>query len=354
MTSFRYVAALAISLVLLDGAAMAQGTKPPLLDADGLLPPRHDPASVPAADGSQDKVPAVPMTERTRQAIGLFDSGAVSERHYDLINCLDGMTFGFANDPQAHLPAFFQALRKDGPTDEALVRRFLQVFQNSPEARNAFAKKAGLDAARLDADAIRTGIDRLISSRTIQNMPPPGSTCPPAPRPGASFFWDNKEWFVPAAGRAFRDPAVVAFQVRQWEQHLLEPAARDAKAIGFDDDGPGVFLLAFIRSNPGQVSQELRRLMNAKQPPETLVAGGAPRSWSKVPDTLAKAAPEQVALEKWRELLLWQAICRGNGNRMRSRTIAFYERHLADRFVLFDRNKVDDPENCKPEKTSLR
>src|SRR5258708_6184410 len=61
----------------------ALDAKQPKLDADGLLPPSHGPENVPAHDGSL--VPAVTMSERARQLMALFNSGAASERYYDLI-----------------------------------------------------------------------------------------------------------------------------------------------------------------------------------------------------------------------------------------------------------------------------
>lgn len=73
----------------------------PSLDQDGLLPPRHNPASVPPADkpdttNPRELVPAVRMSGETCTAIRLFDASTQSERHYDLVNCLDGLTLGLA------------------------------------------------------------------------------------------------------------------------------------------------------------------------------------------------------------------------------------------------------------------
>jgi hypothetical protein len=331
------------------GPAVAQSPKAPALDAEGLLPPDHDPRSVPANDGSGN-VPAVPISDRTNKAIQLFDSGSKSERHYDLVNCLDGITFGFANHPQASLPGFFRDLRKDADANEALVRRFVEVFQASKDAWSAFAKKAGLSASDLSADAVGRGIDKVIANVSLENWKPAGSNCSPpptsGPAPGQSFYYDNYTWFHPAARRAFRDPAVVAFQVRRWEKRYLDPAARDAKAMGFEGD-PGVFLMAFIWSNPGEVS--VGHLQNSKAPPAMLRAGGKDWSWNTPPAALSK-----VSKERWRQLLLWQAICRGEkGERMRSRTIAFYKEYLADQFVLPSK-QIEDAANCDPEKITLR
>lgn len=330
--------------------ALPHSAKAPFLDADGLLPPGKDPRSVPPADGSKECVPAVPISERTSKAIALFDSGSKSERHYDLVNCLDGLTFGFANHPQASLQSFFKALRKDEAADDALVRRFKEVFKASQEAWDAFAKKGGLDASELSDDAIRRGIDKLITNVEFKNRLPAGSNCSPpptpGPAPGESFYWDNYYWFFPAAKRAFRDPAVVAFQVRRWEERYLDPAARDAKAIGFEGE-PGIFLMAFIWSNPGEVS--VGYLMNSKAPPESLRAGGKDWSWNNPPAALSKAS-----VERWRQLLLWQAIGRGaKGLRMRSRTVAFYETFLADQFVLPSQH-IEDAVNCDPANITLR
>ena len=66
----------------------------------GLLLLSLDPANVcpmdaPEATGKIHARACGPMTDTMRLAIHLFD-GSVSERYYNLANCLDGLTFGLA------------------------------------------------------------------------------------------------------------------------------------------------------------------------------------------------------------------------------------------------------------------
>ncbi|MEK7752736.1 MAG: hypothetical protein AAB403_09590 [Planctomycetota bacterium] len=332
------VAFLAVASPLQSVAQSKQSECP--LEA-GLLPCGKNPT----------EVPEVVVAERTRTAIKLFDAGSNSERHYDLVNCLDGITFGFANHPQAQLAEFFGALRTNSAVDEALVERFVEYFKASPESWKAFANKAKLDVSDPSLAAVRKGIDILLIAPKRGNVPvkPDGDGCTPTPEAGQSFFFDNKDWFTGAARRAFRDPKVVAFQVKYWEQKYLEPAERDAKAIGFTAD-PGIFLLAFIRSNPGQVPS-VRDLLNAKGPLTSIKAGGTDWQWdgSDIPKTLKG---KDVSIEEWRTLLLWQAMCRGTIDRMRNRNIEFFKVYLAKRFVL-PKSKIDSVENCNPAAVTL-
>jgi hypothetical protein len=101
-----------------------QALTPSWLDQNGLLPPKHNPASVPPKNNprttdEKELVPSVPMTSETCAAIRLFDASAESERHYDLVNCLDGLTFGFGNWPQGELGEFFQELDQDSDAEKA-------------------------------------------------------------------------------------------------------------------------------------------------------------------------------------------------------------------------------------------
>lgn len=79
-------------------------------------------------------MPSVPMTSETCAAIRLFDASAESERHYDLVNCLDGLTFGFGNWPQGELGELFRKLSEDPNAEKALVARFVEVFKANPDA----------------------------------------------------------------------------------------------------------------------------------------------------------------------------------------------------------------------------
>ncbi len=94
-----------------------------------LLPPAHSPAEPPA-------VTSLGLNELTRRAILLFDASAVSERHYDLVACLDGLTFGFANMPQSNLHGFMtrMAADREGATVRTFVSRMTEHFRTDRAA----------------------------------------------------------------------------------------------------------------------------------------------------------------------------------------------------------------------------
>ena len=299
------------------------------------------------------------MSDQTCTAIRLFDAAQESERYYDLVNCLDGLTFGFGNWPQAELGQFFNTLGKDPNAESALVARFLEVFTAQPDAWESFRKDAKLENSQADATTVRTGIKGLLASAKLKNAPlknrSSDGACASTPAPGTSFYFDHAKWLVPALLRAFRDPAVVAFQVRYWEEDVLQTATSHAKALELPKEG--VFLMAFYESNPGQVPS-LRPAIRAKKPPETLRAGGRDWKWdgSDRPSALAG-----ISIDRWHTLLVWQAMCpvRSDKFRIRNRNLKFFSEYLAQDFRLPIETEpgmpsARKPENCDPARVRLR
>jgi hypothetical protein len=359
-------------------SAIAGQGATPWLDADGLLPPCHNPASVPPADKPQPKdhedlKPAVPMSEQMCTAIRLFDVEKSSERNYDLVNCLDGLTFGFGNWPQSKLGTFFKKLVKDPKAESALVVRFLEVFKAQPDAWNSFRKFAQLGNVQADAVTIQTVIKKIGTPDKLKDKSKnkynknvkglknnPNGTCKlkSALAPGTSFYFDHAKWLVPALQRAFRDPAVVAFQVRYWEEDALKDAKRYAKNLGLPEEG--VFLMAFYKSNRGQLPS-LQPAIEAKnkKPPKTLHAGGKDWKWdgSNRPSALAG-----ISIDRWHTLLIWQAMCQARsdqGKGPRNRNLKFFEEYLFPDFmapIATESGKPSaekHPENCDPEQIKL-
>lgn len=325
----------------------------PWLDQDGLLPPKHNPASVPPADkpgttSPTELVPAVRMSGETCTAIRLFDASTQSERHYDLVNCLDGLTFGFGNWPQNELGEFFERLGKDPDAEPALVVRFLEVFKAQPDAWDSFRRDARLGGAEADIAIVNKGIEHLLASARIKNARglknrSSDGACAEFPEKGKSFYFDHAKWLVPTLQHAFRDPAVVVFQVRYWETDVLSNARNYADILGLPNEG--LFLMAFYESNPGQVPS-LRNAISQKKPPETLRAGGRNWKWdgSDRPPALAG-----ITLDRWHTLLIWQAMCSAPNEkfRIRNRNLKFFSEYLAKDFMVpKETNQV-----CRPRRS---
>jgi len=344
-----------------------QPPDPPWLDQNGLLPPKHNPASVPPVNNPDttdpnELVPSVPMTSDTCAAIRLFDASAESERHYDLVNCLDGLTFGFGNWPQGELGEFFQELNKGPDAEKALVARFVEVFKANPTAWSSFRRDTGLGNT-LDASTVRTGIKNLLASAKMENVRglknrSSDGTCVGHPANGKSFYFDHAKWLVPTLEYAFRDPAVVAFQVRYWNDDVLSKAKSYSDALGLPKEG--MFLIAFYESNPGAVPKLLRDTINEKKPPETLRAAGRDWKWD---GTNRPSALAGTPLDRWHTLLLWQAMCPvpdSHGNiRIRNRNLKFFSEYLAADFKVPDETQTGKPsakdrKNCDPALVKLR
>ncbi len=304
-------------------------------------------------------VPAVRMPARTCSAIRLFDAAQESERHYDLVDCLDGLTFGFGHWPQAEVADFFGSVSKDADAESALISRFLQVFEAQPLVWTAFRQDAKFPDAPPDVARVREGISKLLATRKVANAPlktKADGTCASTPPHGTSLYSDHAKWLVPAFQRAFRDPLVVAVQVRHWEKDVLEPAEVPARAFGLPEEG--VFLMAFYESNPGQVSAALRTAFRRGQPPATLPAGGRDWKWDGSDRPPALSA---ISLDRWHALLVWQAMCPSGADRfrIRNRNLKFFSEYLAPDFELPRESKPGTPsanhlENCDPARVSLR
>jgi hypothetical protein len=342
-----------------------QPPEPSWLDSNGLLPAKHNPASVlpknnPRTTNEKELVPSVPMTSEMCTAIRLFDASVESERHYDLVNCLDGLTFGFGNWPQGELGEFFQKLSQDTNAEKALVARFVEVFKANPTAWSAFRRDAGL-ADTVDAATVRTGIKNLLASARIENAHglknrSSDGTCKVQPEKGKSFYFDHAKWLVPTLEYAFRDPAIVAFQVSFWDEDVLSKAKSYSDAFGLPKEG--MFLMAFCESNLGAIPKTLKEAISKKKPPETLKAGG--RNW-KWDGTDRPSALGGVSLNKWHTLLFWQAMCPDSSGsiRIRNRNLKFFSEYLAEDFKLptetqTGRPSSGDPKNCNPALVKLR
>ncbi|TAY14027.1 hypothetical protein [Rhizobium leguminosarum] len=325
----------------------------PGTDANGLLPAGHNPAAVPAADDAKNMVPAVEMSHETREAILLFDAAAESDREYDLINCLDGMTFGFGNWPQAEAKQFFNGLLSDLGVASAFTNRAGELLEADSQAKAAFVRSAKLPTSSISRPAITKALSEMLAEKQRPNIkvtPNGRGGCQPLPKAGASIYQDYKEWLRPVFQRAFRDPAIVSYQVRYWEDDVLSPAREKAKRLGVA--APVTYLLAFYQSNPGQ-APEITRLLKTGKPPREVTVAGASWKWDTPPKNIANSTPEQ-----WHSLLLWQAMCPAKKVhfRIRNRNIAYFEKFLSADFKLPDEAikqgkfypKASSARNCDP------
>ena len=299
-----------------------------------LLPPDRSPAEAPA-------VTVLQMDDLTRKAIALFDATPTSARHYDLVDCLDGLTFGFGNIPQSDLHGFMtrMAADRDGVTLRALASRMAEYFRTDEAAWTNFASRAQLSAGDRSDSAVLTGLQRTMLSphfmqpyrRPFTNRAQSSTRCTPNNPPAGtrSFFDDHAIWFRPAARLALRDSDVVDFQVRDWRTKYLDRGVRSADGLGISGE-PGSILLTFVMSNPGQIAQPARgHLVRGEAPVSFTIAG---RSW-RWDGADRPASLTQAPLERWRLLLIWQAMCDGRP-RIRNRNIAFFRDYLAPHFTL--------------------
>jgi hypothetical protein len=316
--------------------------------------------------------PAVPMSDVTRDAIRMFDFGSESHRWYDLVDCVDGLTFGFANTPQSGLREFFSLLHADTGGWRALVSRVTDAFTTDSSAWASFQTKANIKDATPTESAVDRGLQKLLISDTapyaktvltedISTRGEPTATRCKVVGGGRSFLVDNGSWFRQPVALALRDPAIVTFQVRNWERKYLEPAAAEAPAFEFPPVA-GTILIAFVKSNSGEVPQDLgRAVQKTGVPPISLSIRGRTWRWDGTDPrprkgaTLSEAAQD---LQMWRMMIFWQSMC-SERPRIRSRSQGFFATYLADYYVLpAMRGRIPveaaTAQNCDPRHVSLR
>jgi hypothetical protein len=322
--------------------------------AGELLQPDKSPADAPASTVLQ-------LDELTRHAVALFDATEASKRHYDLVECLDGLTFGFANIPQSDLNGFMtrMATDRDGATLRAFASRMAEHFRSDDPAWRHYISSAKLPAGEPTEAVVLDGIQRtLLDSKNFmrpyagrfRNVAHTSTFCTPDhPAAGArSFFDDNALWFRPAAAFALRDSEIVDFQVRDWRKKYLDHGIRAAQGLGVPGDA-GSILLTFVMSNPGQVREPARDYLLRGEAPESFKIAGRLWRWDGADRPPALA---QEPLQSWRLILVWQVMCDGRP-RIRNRNITFFREFLASHFVLPAMNGQsprDDPQtNCNPQ-----
>lgn len=320
--------------------------------AGELLPPNQSPVDPAAAK-------LLALDPLTKKAIAMFNASESSNRHYDLVECLDGLTFGFGNEPQSNLRDVMTHLSTEsgGATFKIFAARMTEGFAADAAAWAAFVKVAGIPATDRSETAVAAGLRRTLLDRTFMapyakafpvHQVSQDRCIPKGAAPGIrSFYDDHHAWFASPARLALRDLDLVDFQVRDWRRRYLDRGVAAATKLGISGD-PGSILLTFVMSNPGQVPRPARDALVAGRPPATLDIAGRAWRW----DGTDRPAPlARAPLDRWQMLLVWQVMCSGR-DRIRNRNIAFFGEYLTDTFVLpamHGRTPRDYPDlNCNP------
>jgi hypothetical protein len=338
-------------------AIVALVTTPGLAATAGeLLPPSRSPVDPPTAT-------ALKLDDLTRHAIALFDAGPKSNRNYDLVECLDGLTFGFANMPQSNLYGFMSRMAsdRDGATLHIFASRMAEQFRSDDAAWAAFVARAKEPAGERSEAVVLDGLRHTLLdrdfmrpyARRFNNHMESSTHCTPDNPPAGtrSFFDDHDAWFRPAGSFALRDSEVVDFQVRDWRKEYLDKGIKAAQELGVPGDA-GSILLTFVMSNPGEVNKPARDYLVGGKAPEAFTIAHRDWRWDGTNRPLKLA---KTSLESWHLLLVWQVMCDGRP-RIRNRNIAFFRDFLASHFVLptmTGQLPRDAPKtNCNPQLVS--
>ncbi len=307
-----------------------------------LLPPDMNPVEV----GYEARGLGNP--ELVTKAIEVFDSVGSSKRHYDHVDQLDGLTIGLGHWPQSKLSNFFHALASDraGETFAALSQRLYEYYESNPDAWRSWSAAGHLENPALNIEAVRSSIqatllnDRFMEQYAINCKRNSSNYCGSGPS-----FYNDHPGIIEALKLALRDPLVVDWQMRYWEEDVLNPAEKKAVAAGIPSIAGVVGMASMESSAPSwanNIVNEAHRgyITNDKEQIEW--------KWNVHPFI---AEPTVTELESWRLLVRWQYYCSKKG-KVRNRSQKYFALFLADTWkvpiVLPNGHVADHPNNWDP------
>lgn len=313
--------------------ALSVGAAPVL--ACDLQPKDQNPASISGID----------FTPLARAVNDNFRSGSSSERNYDLVDPLDGMTLGFGNWPQQEVEDFFADM-KSSNGGKALVaftdclNEFFAPKDNADIWRRA-QTAARMTPGPVTRDNVAAVVDNtLLSSAFLARY---RKHCSEVCRPGEpDLFHEHQAWLNPALRYALRDRAVIAWQVDFWTRTIVGSANEMAGTVGLKDDEAAVVAAAAYRSS---APAWFKPVATAAQT-GSLTFGGYQWNWNAPP---AGASRDAEGLKSWRRFILWQhyaaRVWIGQGkHRVRDRSRKFFADYLAAHWLLPARRPDGSPD----------
>jgi hypothetical protein len=292
-----------------------------------------------------------------------FAAGSDSQRYYDHVEPLDGITIGFGNWPQAEvseLLGHFKTSNNGKAWSSFLdcMTEFFSLKRENTKPKGRFIcdkararstaglwdlaqKKAGLPRSDLKPANVEAVLEKTaLSPRYKKNCKKNKSEeCLPGQ---PNMFDEQGTWLVPALCHALRDREGVLAQVDFWTDTIIEDSTKLASEIGLEGDEATIVAIAAYRSSYGAGSFQPIR----KAPETGSLSGKRFRwNWNRPP---SGAQQDADGLQKWRRLVLWQRYA-DLKSKFRDRSIKYFELYLAKDWVLPARG-----EDGKPDWKNLR
>jgi hypothetical protein len=319
-----------------------QGPQPP-----NLLPQFKDPVEV-----------GLNVSDNVRAILPYFNANAGSERDYDLIDGLDGLTIGVGNWPQSQLEKFFQSLAVDrnGATLRDLVTTLVFYFQRHAGDWATLQKTAKVTGAA-DNTAIGEALRRTVLNQEFMRRYEKNCTrtTPGHPCIGPPVFVTEQPWFVKSMCMGLRTRSVAEWEARFWEEDILRPSIDFAEKTDLQTPAAAKILIASLYSsypNPTKsVVELLARCPNGGPRPNCMLNMG-PLSWDLTKHRFI-SSPTAEQLNSWRLMAVWQWYTTRQG-RIRSRMQKFFDEFLAKDWVLPAPDSDRDPRNWAPNHLQMR
>jgi len=262
---------------------------------------RADACDVQPADRNPNDI-GIPMSPAARAVNDTFTFGPASERFYDYVEPLDGITLGFGNWPQQEVEGLFRDMStaNGGKAFEAFAGCAASFFaqQNHAEAWRAARMAARVGPLDPTRDNVTTVLRQTLLSRSF--MARYKGHCKKTCRRGEpDLYHEHKTWLVPALKYALRDRDVIVWQVDFWTRTIVDRANELAEKVGLKDDEAAMVAAAAYRSSaPAEFNDVIRASRTG-----TLSFRGRTWKWDDPP---TGARRDAEGLKRWQRLILWQ------------------------------------------------
>ena len=278
------------------------------------------------------------MSKRAADANLIISADA--DRLYDLVDTVDGLTFGFGNWPQQEAAAFFSDMATaNGGKALSSLEGCLDGFFSMAEGRSAWNKleqTAKIPPTPATPKAVDAALKKTVLSSTW--MKRYSKHCLIKCEPGEpDFYHEQQGWFPASMQYALRDENVVQWQVDYWDRTIVASGAAMAAKAGMRDDEPAIVgFTAYASSSPGWATD----VVAAARSDGKLAFGHYVWSWSKPP---AGAPADATGMAHWHQAIIWQyyvehtreeQLKRRPTWEFRGRSRAFYDMYLKTYWAL--------------------
>jgi hypothetical protein len=278
-----------------------------------------------------------------------FIIAADADRYYDLVDEVDGLTFGFGNWPQQQAEAFFADMaRVSGGEALNALEGCLSTFFAAPENRPAWSHletAAKVPTGNPTPQAVDAALKNTILSGAW--MKRYSGHCTVNCGVGeANFFREQQAWFVGSMHYALADRQVIQWQVDYWNRTVIAAAEKMASDAGMKDDEPAmVGFAAYASSSPGWSEEVIAAAKSSGK----LKFGNYVWDWALPPG----AAPtDSIGLQRWHYFIIWQYYVENTRREQlkrrptwefRPRSKAYYNTYLKDYWILGALDARGDP-----------